>query len=81
MSVIVAILQFKDLFTNKLDRDFFARCITGYKYRADLDGEKCIKNCFISMLNSSVIDVDKLDYLIRDSYMLLSSEKCTTLLT
>ncbi len=26
-------------------------------------------NCIISLLNSSIIDVDKLDYLIRDSYI------------
>lgn len=28
-----------------------------------------IKNCLISMLNGSLIDVDKLDYLMRDAYV------------
>ncbi len=67
MSVIVAINNFGEVI--KQDNfDFFARCITGYTYDGDTSEEK-IKNCFISMLNSDIIDVDKLDYLIRDSYV------------
>ena len=36
-----------------------------------MDGtkENQIRNCFITMLNSKVIDVDRLDYLIRDAYI------------
>jgi hypothetical protein len=45
----------------------FARCITGYKY-SEKSEVAAVKNCFISVLNSKVIDVDKLDYLIRDAY-------------
>lgn len=67
MSAIVSIRQFSEYFNEEETRDFFARCITGYKYRnGGVKNE--IKNCFISLLNSSLIDVDKLDYLIRDAY-------------
>lgn len=31
--------------------------------------EKSIKNCIISLLNSATIDVDGLDYAVRDAYM------------
>ncbi len=50
------------------EREFFARCITGYLY-SELTLENSIRNCFIQMLNSKLIDVDKLDYLIRDAYL------------
>ncbi len=69
MSVIVSIKNFKKYIAEPKDRDFFARCITGYKYRELLNDETTIKNCLINLLNSSIIDVDKLDYIIRDSYM------------
>lgn len=63
MSALVSLKYYKDLFVN-LDKSFFVRCIIGLKYSDKSD----IKNCFIEMLNSNTIDVDKLDYLIRDSY-------------
>lgn len=69
MSAIVGIKEFSEFFTTAEDREFFARCITGYQY-SELNFENNIKNCFISMLNSDVIDVDKLDYLIRDAYII-----------
>lgn len=34
-----------------------------------MDGKKGYLNCLIELLNSKIIDVDKMDYLIRDSYM------------
>lgn len=68
MSVIVGLRNYKSIIKKSM-RSFFARCITGYKYTEDLDEEKELLNCLIELLNSSVIDVDKLDYLIRDSYM------------
>lgn len=68
MSVIVALKSYSSFFHDDNERDFFARCITGYKYK-DNSEENEIKNCFIELLNSSVIDVDKLDYLIRDAYV------------
>lgn len=68
MSAIIGISQFEMFFDGVEQKEFFARCITGYKY-SEGTIENNIKNCFISMLNSKVIDVDKLDYLIRDAYI------------
>lgn len=67
MSAIVGIRHFSKYLENVNKRELFARCITGYKY-SDETVEAAVKNCFISLLNSNVIDVDKLDYLIRDAY-------------
>lgn len=68
MSAIIGISGFESFFDGVEKKEFFARCITGYKYSKETT-ENNIKNCFISMLNSKVIDVDKLDYLIRDAYI------------
>ncbi len=56
---------FHDLMDEK-DEEFFIRCIIGVSYKK---GENLIYNTIIGMLNGSLIDVDKLDYLIRDSYV------------
>lgn len=69
MSVIVALKEYTDLFESDEERSFFARCITGYQYVIKNDPLHSFLNCIISLLNSSVIDVDKLDYLIRDAYI------------
>lgn len=67
MSAIVGLREFSAYFTSAEDRELFARCITGYQY-----SEKgllfSLYNCFVSLLNSKVIDVDRLDYLIRDAF-------------
>ena len=68
MSAIIGIQEFQKLLQTPEEKDFFARCITGYGYK-DAVGIKSIFNCYIQMLNSKVIDVDKLDYLIRDAYI------------
>lgn len=68
MSAIVGIRSFPQYISSPEQREFFARCITGYKYSAQTL-EAALRNCFISLLNSKVIDVDKLDYLIRDAYI------------
>lgn len=67
MSSIIGLKEFSEFFNDESEKEFFARCITGYKY-SHITIETGIKNCFITLLNSTVIDVDKLDYLIRDSY-------------
>lgn len=67
MSAIVGIKEFSDLIGDLECQEFFVRCITGYTYKKT-DHLEDIKNCFIGMLNSKVIDVDRLDYLIRDAY-------------
>ena len=78
MSAIVALKNFDDYFEDEFEKELFARCITGYKYsKGILQKEESsqennllysIYNCIITMLNSKVIDVDRLDYLIRDAY-------------
>ena len=68
MSAIVALRQFSELFRDDKERSFFARCITGYCY-SKLNKNQDIWNCLIQLLNADVIDVDKLDYLIRDAYI------------
>lgn len=67
MSAIIGIKNFEQFFPTIELKELFARCITGYKYSDNYDLHS-IYNCFISLLNSKVIDVDKLDYLIRDAY-------------
>lgn len=69
MSVIVALRDYGFLFRNDEEKSFFARCILGYSYVKRTNLEYSFLNCIISLLNSSVIDVDKLDYLIRDAYI------------
>ena len=49
-----------------VDFDFIVRAITGTIYE---NIEKALENCFIKLLNSSAIDVDKLDYITRDSQL------------
>ncbi len=68
MSIVVALKNFA-LFKNNKEKSFFARCISGYLYTENASPMETFLNCMISMLNSSVIDVDKLDYLIRDAYI------------
>lgn len=79
MSALVALRELNDYIIsvsmklyekNVFDPNLFIRCITGTKYRTH-DNEKkySLLNLIIGLLNSEVIDVDKLDYILRDSYM------------
>lgn len=74
MSALLAIKKFGDVI-GKNNFALFARCIIGLQYGDNSvasSKEKqyvpLYKAC-IELLNSNIIDVDKLDYLIRDSYM------------
>lgn len=67
MSAIIGLREFSLFFADNMEKELFARCITGYKY-STTNEENSIKNCYIELLNSKIIDVDKLDYLIRDAY-------------
>lgn len=69
MSVIVGLKLYGHLFNTQEEKQFFARCITGYKYVQKMSSKKSFLNCIISLLNSTIIDVDKLDYLIRDAFI------------
>lgn len=51
-----------------IDKELFVRAIIGVKYNST-DENSLILNTIIELLNGSVIDVDKLDYLIRDTYV------------
>lgn len=69
MSALVGhklIKKSKEVFS--FDDDLFVRAITGVTYETK-HKDSLILNIIIGMLNGSVIDVDKLDYLIRDSYV------------
>lgn len=50
------------------DLCFIARMILGLKYTG-YEPEKQIRNCFIELLNGNNFDVDKLDYILRDTKM------------
>lgn len=75
MSAIVVLQSFKkpinELAKNfgideNISFEFVARCITGAQYEDTVRQEIGYCNCVIRLLNSS-IDVDKLDYISRDS--------------
>ncbi len=50
------------------DLCFIARMIMGIKY-TEYSVDRQIRNCFIELLNGDNFDVDKLDYIVRDTYM------------
>ncbi|WP_165253993.1 HD domain-containing protein [Adlercreutzia sp. ZJ304] len=49
------------------DVALMARMIIGCPYSSEVTAERSLDNCFISLLNSSSIDVDGLDYTMRDT--------------
>lgn len=72
MSCYVILKKFYDIIRKgfekkhiKLNIELICRCIIGSPYK----NYKCPENIIINLLNSSTIDTDKLDYLIRDAYM------------
>lgn len=67
MSAIIGITLLEKM-GYRFEKEFFARAIMGIEYSST--EIKCqIRNCLISMLNGNLIDVDKLDYLMRDAYV------------
>lgn len=70
MSVIIAITTYEEYLINqKVDIDLFSRMILGICYKDASKLEIGIKNALIQLLNSSIIDVDRLDYIMRDMQM------------
>lgn len=65
MSCYIIIKTYHDLI-NEFDLELLCRCIVGCIYEST---SKWLENIVISILNSSTIDTDKLDYLMRDAYM------------
>jgi len=70
MSVIVSLNEFPNAVIGDEMRELFARCITGYKFTAHVNRKTSLYNVLISLLNSSTIDVDRLDYVIRDAFVM-----------
>ena len=68
MSSIIGIKKWLSSETTD-QKELFARMIIGLQYKNSSDIYLGIYNALISLLNSSVIDIDKLDYLIRDKLM------------
>lgn len=70
MSALIALQTFGELI-GKENFSLFARSIIGLKYQDNQNADIVhrLECACVEMLNSDIIDVDKLDYLIRDSYM------------
>lgn len=67
MSAIVGLKLLRHLGISKdIKEDLFIRSIIGVKYASET---RLLENAIIGMLNGALIDVDKLDYLIRDGYV------------
>lgn len=67
MSALVGLGLIKEFGDKSIDEELFVRCIIGAPY-SDIK-EFLYQNAIIQMLNGKIIDVDKLDYLIRDAYV------------
>lgn len=55
-----------------IDNDLFVRAIIGLKYKSNYSPSNfatVFKNSIIGLLNGDLIDVDKLDYVVRDAYV------------
>lgn len=78
ISATLLILLAKDFITSSeitnYDLELAARMVIGCTYSiVDLEGDEQtatgIRNCFIRLLNSDTVDVDKIDYIKRDNLM------------
>ena len=76
----ILLIRGRDTFLDKnvkdVDLELAARMVIGYTYKPTDVGaspadarDKGLRNCLIQMLNSSLLDVDRLDYLGRDTQM------------
>ena len=68
-SAALLIDTYRDVVT-KLGGDVYlaARMITGCRFASASEPFKQLANCFIELLNGTAIDLDKLDYIIRDTW-------------
>lgn len=70
MSVIIALKTYKSFFEEKeVDIELFARAILGIPWKKNDVADYAVRNVLVQMLNSSIIDVDRLDYIMRDTQM------------
>ena len=58
---------FENIFKNECDINLIVRCIIGCPHRIKENFTFEFENAIISLLNSNAIDVDKLDYIMRDT--------------
>lgn len=82
LSCIVILSKYKTILDNlkvkdekenvlKIDYELIIRSILGIEYKVDSIAtleENGIKNIIVRLINSSVFDMDKLDYIMRDSF-------------
>jgi len=66
MSALVGLEMIRAAQISDIDEELFIRAIIGVTYK---NNDKLIENTIVGMLNGSLIDVDKLDYLLRDAYV------------
>lgn len=80
ISAIILIKKSSDFLkesVNKIDLELSARMVLGctydYNEESNIPEDKKIilgiKNCFIRLLNSQTVDIDKIDYITRDTQM------------
>jgi hypothetical protein len=68
-SAIIAMEEFGEAIRKNGGNKFLvARMIIGCVYRGHERDELGVKNCLIELLNSETIDIDKLDYTMRDTW-------------
>lgn len=67
--IMSALLSIEEFESRIGDKALFARCILGYKYLHPVDEIEKLENVLTETLHSETIDVDRLDYLIRDSFV------------
>jgi len=68
MSALVGLDMIREKRIAGIDEELFVRAIIGAEYKLNSE-ERLVENTIIGMLNGSLIDVDKLDYLLRDAYV------------
>ncbi|MGL5349631.1 MAG: HD domain-containing protein [Cetobacterium sp.] len=60
--------KLKEIYGSDYDYEFICRIITGKLY-SESEKDWKVKNVMINIVNSDSIDVDKLDYILRDNHM------------
>ena len=69
MSAFVLLTQFSDAMSDVgADPGLAARMITGASYKNPSNTKDKVANVLIELVNGSALDVDKLDYIIRDTW-------------
>jgi HD superfamily phosphohydrolase len=59
--------KWKDI-SQKIDFEFIVRCVLGISYKNTTVLNVPVMNILIGLINSKVLDMDKLDYIMRDSF-------------